>query len=203
MILVVTLLLLAAVLVFVGYPLLRPSEPEAMEQAMEQVPPPATGQRERLLAEREHVLATLKELEFEHGIGNLSDEDYAELQAPQRRKAVAILRELDSSGVDSGDTAGASARDEPDVDARLEAEIARERARLAGTTGMEPAAQNSNLSDDAGVALPLCPVCHTAHAATARFCAGCGHRLRENGEDGVAPIGSAPGTREAREGQGS
>jgi len=196
MILVVTLLLLAATLVFVGYPLLWPSEPEVAEQAS----PPATGQRERLLAEREHVLATLKELEFEHGIGNLSDEDYAELQAPQRRKAVTILRELDSAGVDTGDTVSASILEDRDVDARLEAEIARERVRLAGTTGREPAAQEMSLSADAAVALPLCPVCHTAHAAMARFCAGCGHRLRDNGEDGAEPSGSAPRTREAREG---
>src|SRR5579875_4108383 len=80
------------VLLFVGYPLLRPSAPETVEAV-----PPAVGQRERLLAEREQALSTLKELEFEHSIGNLSDDDYAALQSAHRHKAVAILRKLDAA----------------------------------------------------------------------------------------------------------
>lgn len=188
MILVVTLLLLALVLVFVGYPLARPFVPEPVEPT----PGPALGQRERLLAEREHALSTLQELEFERGIGNLSEEDYAALQGPHRRKAVAILSELDAMGDDVGPAWSPAAVDEPALDARLESEIARARARLAGGDGRggAPVVQEAS---------PLCPLCRTPHAATARFCVECGHRLREDGEDGedgIERTGAVRGTHE-------
>src|ERR671923_1772516 len=95
MVIVLTLLLLIAVLAFVGYPLLRPAVREADELAA-----PAEEQREQLLGERENVLSTLKDLELEHSIGNLSDGDYDALRAAQRHKAVAIFRELDHLDAD-------------------------------------------------------------------------------------------------------
>ncbi len=192
MIVVVTALLLAAVLVFVGYPLVSPSTPEAADPAVG----PAVGQRERLLAEREHALATLTELEFEHSIGNLSDEDYAALQGPHRHKAVAILRELDASGDSDagfGDARPFSLTDEQTLDARLEDEIARARAQLAGPTapGVE-APRAAEAPRDMYEASMLCPRCHAPHAVTAHFCAECGYKLRED-SNGIEHSGSMQG----------
>ena len=87
MVVVLTLLLLIVVLAFVGYPLLRPAVLAAAGPAA-----PAEEQRAQLLGERENVLSTLKDLELEHSIGNLSDGDYDALRAAQRHKAVAIFR---------------------------------------------------------------------------------------------------------------
>lgn len=56
---------------------------------------PAMRRRHELLDEKEGVLRSLKDLEFEREVGKLSDEDFARLEADFRRRAKAILRELD------------------------------------------------------------------------------------------------------------
>jgi len=192
MILLATLLLLAAVLVFVGYPLVHPGAPDAVEPAAL----PLLGQRERLLAERERALTTLQELEFEHNIGNLSDEDYAALQAPQRRKAVAILRELDSIG-DDGVNAPVSPPplvDDPTLDTRLEEDIARARARLTGTPATSSATPTVPIPEDASAPAAVCPTCRAPHTAGARFCAECRRPL--HGDEVGQTTRTARGTQE-------
>ena len=44
--------------------------------------------------EKDRALAALKELEFDHRTGKLSDEDYRELVGGYRRRAAAALRSL-------------------------------------------------------------------------------------------------------------
>jgi hypothetical protein len=51
--------------------------------------------RLELEEERDRALAALKELEFDHRSGKISDEDYAELVAPLRRRAAETLRALE------------------------------------------------------------------------------------------------------------
>lgn len=150
MIIAVTLLLLIAVLAFVGYPLLQPAV-----EAGPTAETPGAGQMQQLLSERENALAALKDLEFEHSIGNLSTADYEALRGAQRHKAVALLRELD--GV-SGEESALS------LDERLEAAIARARQVLQETLAGQTASK-------AGA----CPACGAAYAAAARRCPGCGH----------------------------
>jgi hypothetical protein len=178
MILLATLLLLAVVLVFVGYPLIHPDAPDVVEPAS----PPLLGQHERLLTEREHALATLQELEFEHSIGNLSDEDYAALQAPQRRKAVAILRELDSTGDDAVNAPISSPPlvDDSTLDTRLEEDIARVRSRLAGAPTDDVATPATSIPENASASTAVCPDCGAPHAVGARFCAECGRPLHSD-----------------------
>lgn len=193
MILVVTLLLLAAVLIFVGAPLLRPSV-----TVSQQAPTPAAEQRAQLLSEREAALEALRDLEFERGIGNLDDADYAALRGAQRHKAVAILRELET--LDSGDApaqattattqgpaeaaraTASTVRDEAALDARLEAEIAQARRRLA-----------ASLAD--GAAARRCPACAVLHAPGARYCTECGERFTLSD---VCPACGAPRARRDR-----
>ena len=50
-----------------------------------------------LSEERDRALAALKELEFDHRTGKLSDDDYGELVGTYRRRAAAALRALESS----------------------------------------------------------------------------------------------------------
>jgi hypothetical protein len=49
----------------------------------------------RLAEEKDHALAALKELEFDHRTGKLSDNDYQELVGGYRRRAAAALRSLE------------------------------------------------------------------------------------------------------------
>jgi hypothetical protein len=86
--LVLGALLAAAAVWFVARPFLRGSagedrlaEPEAGRLALEE--------------ERDRALAALKELEFDHRTGKVSDEDYRDLVAELRRAAADALRALD------------------------------------------------------------------------------------------------------------
>lgn len=54
--------------------------------------------RLELVEERDRALAALKELEFDHRTGKVSDEDYRELIGPMRRRAVETLRSLEPAG---------------------------------------------------------------------------------------------------------
>jgi len=51
--------------------------------------------RLELAEERDRALAALKELEFDHRTGKVSDEDYRELVGPLRRRAAEALRALE------------------------------------------------------------------------------------------------------------
>ncbi|MGH2972904.1 MAG: hypothetical protein ACRDNM_04370 [Gaiellaceae bacterium] len=48
-----------------------------------------------LAEERDHALYALKELEFDHRTGKISDEDYRRLVGPLRRRAAEALRALE------------------------------------------------------------------------------------------------------------
>ena len=87
--------LAVACVVFVARPFLR--EPVAKRDAIVE---PDAGERRRLelAEERDRSLAALKELEFDHRTGKLSDEDYRELVGPLRQRAATLLRlESDAS----------------------------------------------------------------------------------------------------------
>ena len=61
--------------------------------------PDGAGRRHLELAEvRDRALAALKELEFDHRTGKVSDEDYRMLIGPLRRDAAEALRALDRGG---------------------------------------------------------------------------------------------------------
>ena len=85
-------LLTVALVVFVARPFLRPSAQES--DRLEQ-PSAAELERRRLLEERDRALAALKELEFDHRTGKVSDADYRELVGPLRRRAAETLRALE------------------------------------------------------------------------------------------------------------
>jgi hypothetical protein len=85
-------LLVVGCVVLVTWPFLR--EPAPADDSLDE---PAGPERERvrLEEERDRALAALKELEFDHRTGKVSDEDYRELVAPLRRQAAEALRALD------------------------------------------------------------------------------------------------------------
>jgi hypothetical protein len=80
-------LLAVACVAFVARPFLR--EPAPPDDILAEPDP----RRLELAEERDRSLAALKELEFDHRTGKLSDEDYRELVGPLRRRAAALLEE--------------------------------------------------------------------------------------------------------------
>jgi len=84
-------LALAAV-IFVARPFLREPAP-----ASDRLDEPSELERRRLelVEERDRALAALKELEFDHRTGKVTDEDYRRQIGPLRRSAAAALRALE------------------------------------------------------------------------------------------------------------
>jgi cytochrome c-type biogenesis protein CcmI len=89
--LVLGALLAVAAVWFVARPLLR--EPKG-DDALEALAP-EERRRLELAEERDRALAALKELEFDHRTGKVSDEDYRSLVGELRRDAADALRALD------------------------------------------------------------------------------------------------------------
>ena len=86
--LVLGALLAVVAVVFVARPLLREGPDETLEA-------PELCHLE-LAEERDRALAALKELEFDHRTGKVSDEDYRSMVGELRRAAADALRAVDS-----------------------------------------------------------------------------------------------------------
>ena len=85
-------LLAVLCVVFVARPFLR--EPQAANDRLAE-PDELELRRLELSEERDRALAALKELEFDHRTGKVSDDDYRELVGPLRRRAAETLRALE------------------------------------------------------------------------------------------------------------
>ncbi|MEO8290364.1 MAG: type II toxin-antitoxin system ParD family antitoxin [Gaiellaceae bacterium] len=92
MALLLAALLAVACVAFVARPFL--AEPETGDDSLGQASP-AERERLRLLEDRDRALAALKELEFDHRTGKVSDADYEELVGPLRRQAAVALQGLE------------------------------------------------------------------------------------------------------------
>src|SRR5881398_3099774 len=76
----------------VALPFLREPRPQDDRLAR---PDEVEQRRLALSEERDRALAALKELEFDHRTGKVSDEDYRRLVGPLRRSAAELLRALE------------------------------------------------------------------------------------------------------------
>jgi hypothetical protein len=86
--------LIAAIAVFlVALPFLR--RPEDDDDRLD-APTAAEDQRIALIEQRDHALAALKELEFDHRTGKVDDVDYRAMVGPLRRAAANALQALDA-----------------------------------------------------------------------------------------------------------
>ena len=86
--LVLGALLAVAAVGFVARPLLRPGPEEQLAEPEQR--------RLALAEERDRALAALKELEFDHRTGKVSDDDYRALVGELRKVAADALRALDA-----------------------------------------------------------------------------------------------------------
>jgi hypothetical protein len=122
--------------------------------------PPLIGGRTRIALEREKqlVLRSIKELEFDFAMGKMSQSDFDEMGGRLRRRAVGLMRQLDEGS-------GYREQIEREVERRLKAMDGDDAPARAKT---EP----SEIADAFG-----CPQCGTANDQDARFCKSCGTRL--------------------------
>ena len=92
---VLAALLAVAAVLFVARPFLR--EPMAKSDRLSE-PDELDRRRLALLEERDRALDALRELEFDHRTGKLSDDDYRALVGPLRRRAAQATRALEPRG---------------------------------------------------------------------------------------------------------
>ena len=92
---VIAALLAVAAVLFVARPFLR--EPVAKSDRLSE-PDELDRRRLALLEERDRALDALRELEFDHRTGKLSDDDYRALVGPLRRRAAQATRALEPRG---------------------------------------------------------------------------------------------------------
>ncbi|MGQ9491435.1 MAG: zinc ribbon domain-containing protein [Anaerolineae bacterium] len=176
MFIVLAISLSAAAVLAVAYPILAKARTPTPGRAS------AQEQLAELLAQREAAFQALRELEFDHRVGKITDEDFAAFEANLKLHAAETLRALD--------------RWEAETDAQLDALIRRELPRrrpMPGPLGGRhcpacgrPAEADDKFCGSCGAALPepaaeparlTCPACGHSYEAGDRFCAGCGAAL--------------------------
>lgn len=122
-------------------------------------------QVELLAARKNTLVASLRELEYDHQLNKISDEDYERFRARYERQAVGVLRELDA--IHGG-------RGWQDV---IEAEINK---RLG--TEASPAAEVDQLQEqpslrDATANTSTCLACGAPLESDDKFCSQCGEKV--------------------------
>ncbi len=88
------LLMTALTFIFVTYPFFKKSSGLSIAGAV------ADDKLQELHSRRDTAYSMLKELEFDFQSGILTEEDYKDLEARYKGKAISILREIDSRAKD-------------------------------------------------------------------------------------------------------
>ncbi|HEX6839605.1 MAG TPA: zinc ribbon domain-containing protein [Polyangia bacterium] len=112
-----------------------------------------TGKRRKELErEKQALLKALKELDFDHQMGKVSDKDFADISSTYRARAIRVMRQLDDAG--------------RDYEAMIAAEVGK-RLSAVGSQPSAPAAPDPS----------RCGKCATKNDADAEFCKKCGGKL--------------------------
>jgi hypothetical protein len=113
----------------------------------------AETELDRLLDRKAVIYRNLRDLEFEHRMGRLSEADFHQLETGYKNEAAAVLQKLDQ--LDASEN----------LDGMIEKDIAARKAKLYGSRSKrerEPV---------------RCPSCGAEIIPGKKFCADCGHRL--------------------------
>lgn len=174
-----SLLLGLALLLVVAFIVARP----VLER--QSMPEKETSQADRLAAERETILAALRDLDFDHATGKISDEDFTPQRAQLVAQGVAVLKQLDALSPAMPERA-VSAEDaiERAVAARRRSDHARVAPRAAQSADDLIEAEVAARRKPAPVqrAAPAsdsvtCPHCGALAKPGDRFCPKCGQVL--------------------------
>jgi hypothetical protein len=146
-------------------------------------------QRSALMAERDRILTSLQDLEFDHALGKIPEEDYPYQRAAFLHEGAEVLRQMDA--LDPRPLADLSAEDRLEAAVAARRADARQRAAVpAGSGGTAVAAVRrrpvSNGGDDIeelvnerrrarqAKAVGFCPRCGKPVQESDKFCSRCG-----------------------------
>jgi hypothetical protein len=111
----------------------------------------AETELDRLLDRKNVIYRNLRDLEFEHKMGRLSDADFAQLAAGYKTEAAAVLERLDQLNASEK------------LDEAIEKDIAARKAKSSGSGSKRERER--------------CPSCGAVTIPGKKFCPDCGHRL--------------------------
>ncbi len=144
------------ILAVTGYWVFRPLfRPEPLET----VSPKHRETRQKTLQRRkEDVYEAIKEMDFDYGMGKISEDDYEELKSQYKATAVEIIKDLDGIG------------GEDDVEGAIEREIQKLRKK-------KPPKRKGGKGKGAVLTINFCPQCGRKVAPNDKFCQDCGVKL--------------------------
>lgn len=156
-----------------------------LDPALDEAAAIARAQRGGLRGERKRIaLRALKDLEHEHSIGKIDDDDYERLVTHYRAEAKAAMREIDEEIEPFRAKAEALAREH--LEKRAPQKKAGKKAAVAKKAEVEPdpealPAPVAAVPEPAAepIARPRCGKCGTRNDADAAFCKKCGKVLKE------------------------
>ena len=127
-----------------------------------------------LLAERDRVINSLQELDFDYKLGKIPEEDYPVQRASLLQTGADILRKIDTIAPEPASS--------QDVDARIEKAIA---ARRADASVAKPEVSDDDLESMISArrkgrkekSSGFCPKCGKPVMVSDRFCPSCGKSL--------------------------
>lgn len=135
----------------------------------------AEHERSSLMAERDRLITTLQELDFDQALGKIPAEDYPVMRADLMQRAADVLRRLDAFQAD---------RTAPnDAESRIEAVIAARRADASAQGTVSPRLEADDTLEELIAARKsarkeksagFCPKCGKAILRSDRFCPHCG-----------------------------
>lgn len=131
------------------------------------------GETDELLEEKESALSAIRDLEFEHDLGILSDPDFASLRDEYTDRAAKVLHRMDQLPVEPPAAVPGDIDDE-DEDTEGEEEIEEYCTACGEIVGPEDqycGGCGAYLLEDA------CPRCGAPLSEDARFCSMCGKKV--------------------------
>lgn len=125
-------------------------------------------ERSALMAERDRILNALQELDFDHALGKIPEEDYPAQRAALLKRGAEILKQLDAY--------------QQDGDTRLRTLVEGEDVQFSSNKKAAPSAVDDPLEtliaqrrrQRASKAIGFCPKCGGAIYQGDRFCSKCG-----------------------------
>lgn len=133
------------------------------------------SQKQLLLAEKEAILAQIRDLDFDHDTGKMPDEIHEHQRVQLMNKAADILKQLEQlegkmpQPVVQVEAVNGAA--DIDIDDDIEAAV----SRLRQARKIKPAVKSRPASANGG---GFCPQCGSPFDASDNFCVSCGHKLR-------------------------
>ena len=159
----------AAFALFALYRMLAPFLASERDQTRYEVLHEEISRIEQLLARRQVLLRSLRDLEFEYETSKIAEDDYARFKRIFELEAVGVMRQLDAIHGGRGW--------EAQIDEELVRRLGRQRDVAADDEARDEAADEEDDAprlESAGPAASSCITCQADLAADDRFCRQCG-----------------------------